>query len=119
MSATPTQSWGTDGARGLAARVADLLTQLAALGDRHAGLGWALATLLIYLPSLPGPYLVYDDAWLIQENPILDWGLGAAARAIFADFTFETRLALGAEYLPLRDLSYWLDVQLWGRHPQP
>lgn len=119
MSATPTQSWGTDGARGLAARVADLLTQLAALGARHAGLGWALATLLIYLPSLPGPYLVYDDAWLIQENPILDWGLGAAARAIFADFTFETRLALGAEYLPLRDLSYWLDVQLWGRHPQP
>jgi protein O-mannosyl-transferase len=91
--------------------------RLIGLVERRAP--WLLAMLvaLVYLPSVPGDFLVYDDVWLIELNRVLlaDWG--QAFRSIFSDFSLPTRLSLGAEYLPLRDLSYFLDVRGFGFGP--
>jgi tetratricopeptide (TPR) repeat protein len=75
---------------------------------------WLIAALVIavYLPSIPGDFLTYDDPWLVENNPILRLPIGAALRSILFDLRFPTRLALGAEYLPLRDVSYWIDRAL-------
>lgn len=73
-----------------------------------------LATCLVYLPSLGGPLLGYDDDWLITRNTILhDPSLDALAR-IWLDLSGPTRLVLGAEYLPVRDTNLWLEARLWG-----
>ncbi len=73
-----------------------------------------LTTVLVYLPSLGGPLLGYDDDWLITRNTILrDPSLGALGR-IWLDLSGPTRLVLGAEYLPVRDTNLWLEAQLWG-----
>ncbi|HVZ32973.1 MAG TPA: hypothetical protein VG963_11135, partial [Polyangiaceae bacterium] len=75
---------------------------------------WLIGALVIvlYLPSIPGDFLAYDDPWLVENNPILKFPLGAALRSIFFDLDFYTRFSLGAEYLPLRDVSYWIDRAL-------
>lgn len=88
--------------------------------DRLARHGfWLLCVVvvLVYLPSLGGGYLPYDDDWLIERNPLLDVPLGPALNAFFVDLSRETRLTLGAEYLPLRDLSHWLEVAAFGKSP--
>jgi tetratricopeptide (TPR) repeat protein len=76
--------------------------------------GWLLGALVfvIYLPSIPGDLLMFDDPWLVEKNPVLKLPLGEALRAIFLDLGVSTRLSLGAEYLPLRDASYWIDGAL-------
>lgn len=76
-----------------------------------------LAVLLAYLPSLRGGYLVWDDPWLIRDNAVLRDASPRALRAIWGDFSLETRLALGAEYLPLRDTELWLEARLFGLSP--
>jgi hypothetical protein len=85
-----------------------------ALARKHAPWLIALLVAVAYLPSLPGGYLVYYDDWLVEENPILRLPLGEAMAKILFDLTHETRLRLGAEYLPVRDLSYLSDVQVLG-----
>ena len=78
----------------------------------------ALATVLVYVPSLRAGFLNYDDPWLIRDNPVLqDASLEAWSRILF-DLSRENRLVLGAEYLPLRDLSYWLEIRVFGVWPQ-
>jgi hypothetical protein len=77
--------------------------------------GVLLTTALAYLPSLGGGFLNWDDPWLILENPILRQR--GALLSIWADFTLATRVALGAEYLPMRDTSYWFDWWLFGPSP--
>lgn len=76
-----------------------------------------VAVVVCYAPSLGG-YLNWDDPWLIEQNPVLEARLTEALRRIWTDFGLDNRLALGAEFLPLRDMSMWLDVQLFGRAPQ-
>ncbi len=71
-----------------------------------------------YGPSLTGGYIGYDDDWLIATNPVLALPPRAALEAIFFDWTRDTRLALGAEYLPVRDLSHWLEMRLAGGSPR-
>jgi hypothetical protein len=69
---------------------------------------------LLYLPSLRHGLTRYDDPWLIRDNVLLqrvDWD---ALRRVFFDFSVEQRLRLGAEYLPIRDLSVMLDFAVWG-----
>ena len=82
------------------------------LVQRHAA--WLLGVLVFatYLPSIPGDLLAYDDPWLVENNPVLKLSAGDALRAILFDLGLSTRLALGAEYLPVRDASYWLDGAL-------
>ena len=74
---------------------------------------------IAYGPSLSHEWLGYDDDWLVRDNPVMrDPSLGAL-HAIVADFSVPTRLALGAEYLPVRDLSVWLEVRAFGIAPLP
>jgi hypothetical protein len=74
---------------------------------------------LTYLPSLHGPLLGYDDDWLISRNTILRDPSLDALRSIWLDLSFKTRLVLGAEYLPVRDTSLWLEARLWGLEAGP
>lgn len=76
-----------------------------------------VVVLLVYLPSLSGGFLNLDDPWLIQHNALLV-GDGHALARIWTDLSRGTRLALGAEYLPLRDTNLWLEAHLWGLLPQ-
>ncbi len=85
--------------------------------QRHGALLLCVVVTLLYLPSLAGDFLPYDDDWLIVNNPLLDAPLGEALSALFLDFSLETRLTLGAEYLPLRDLSHYVEVALFGKRP--
>ncbi len=76
-----------------------------------------VAVLVVYAPSLRGGFLAYDDPWLIDQNPVLrDPSLQHLAW-IWSDFTRAGRLALGAEYLPVRDTSVWLESLLHGLEP--
>lgn len=83
--------------------------------ERGAGPLLGALVALLYLPSLAGGYLPYDDDWLIERNTLLDAPFGEALWAIFFDFSRATRLTLGAEYLPLRDLSHLCEVALFGK----
>lgn len=75
--------------------------------------------LLAYVPSLSSAWLAYDDDWLVRDNVLMRAPATGALRAIAADFTVPTRLALGAEYLPVRDLTVWLEVHAFGLEPLP
>jgi hypothetical protein len=73
--------------------------------------------LVAFSPVLAADFLNYDDPWLLRDNPF--FGARAAEapwRAIF-DFGLETRLAFGAEYLPVRDLCVWLLTRMCGLDP--
>jgi hypothetical protein len=67
-----------------------------------------------YAPVLGAGFLNYDDPWLIEHNPYMAAGAWHTPWAAFFDLSRETRLALGAEYLPLRDCLVWLETRLFG-----
>jgi len=74
------------------------------------GMAVALSTLLIYLPSLSGEFINYDDPLYVYNNPairILDWE--------FVKWAFTTSY-LGW-LMPLTWLSFAMDYQLWGLNP--
>jgi Tfp pilus assembly protein PilF len=73
----------------------------------------ALLAVLVHLPSIDGRFVSWDDEWLIVENRHLDEfrDLGR-----ILDPT-AWRQELGAEYLPVRDLSLWVDRRLWDLNP--
>ena len=87
---------------------------------RHPGLvllGLALAAAAaIYAPTLGRGLVSYDDPWLYHDNFVVAHPSIHALRTIFFDLDPRSpeRYALGAEYLPARDLSVMLDVVLWG-----
>lgn len=56
----------------------------------------------------------YDTPWLVFENPILRTGSLSAIPLILRDMSLGTRNVLGAEYLPVRDLTVLLDFALFG-----
>ena len=70
------------------------------------------------MPSFGGGYLAYDDDWLVQNNRILHEFSLAHCQAIFTQFDASTRFALGAEYLPIRDISHLLEFGLFGDSPR-
>lgn len=75
-------------------------------------------TLCAWLPTLHGELMSVDSVWLIRDNPILNGSSETSAsdliHTILFDLSLDTRLVLGAEYLPIRDLSVWLDFMLFG-----
>lgn len=77
-----------------------------------------LVTAVAYLPSLAGGWLNWDDPWLIRDSPVLRSGDPGELWRIWTDLSRETRLVLGAEYLPLRDTELWLEARLFGLSPQ-
>jgi tetratricopeptide (TPR) repeat protein len=74
----------------------------------------ALAVTVVYAPTLGAPFLAYDDDWLIEHDPVMRDASIDAVGAIVADLSRETRLVLGAEYLPVRDLVTWAGVRAFG-----
>jgi hypothetical protein len=75
----------------------------------------AALTCLAYAPSLGAGFLQYDDHWLVVDNPHFERGAWATPWLAFTDLSRTTRLELGAEYLPLRDVLVWLQAQLFGK----
>jgi tetratricopeptide (TPR) repeat protein len=71
---------------------------------------WLLAAVvvLVYAPSLSGGWLGFDDDWLARDNELLNGRSLGVLGAIMGGFDRDTRLVLGAEYLPVRDLVTWL-----------
>jgi tetratricopeptide (TPR) repeat protein len=69
---------------------------------------------LIYLPTLSFGLVKYDDPWLVGQTPLLQHPSWQALSRIWLDLSSETRLLLGAEYLPVRDMSVMLDHALFG-----
>jgi protein O-mannosyl-transferase len=68
----------------------------------------------IYAPAAGYDLVMYDDSWLVRDNWICSEPSLAALHAIWFDGSALTRFALGAEYLPVRDLSTMLDFVVWG-----
>ncbi|MEM8606003.1 MAG: tetratricopeptide repeat protein [Myxococcota bacterium] len=84
-----------------------------------AGGGWHPAWVgavgaLLYLPTLQYALTRYDDPWLIRDNALLQGFSPSRLSTVLFDTSVEARLALGAEYLPTRDLSVMLDFAVWG-----
>ena len=71
---------------------------------------WLLALVIVgvYAISLGGGWLDYDDDWLVRDNERLGLRDASVLSSIASDFGRDTRLVLGAEYLPLRDLVTWI-----------
>ncbi|MFO0625815.1 MAG: tetratricopeptide repeat protein [Polyangiales bacterium] len=86
---------------------------------RWMPLALSLAVVALYAPSLTAPFLSYDDPWLVTDNPVLRDAAGSALRAIWTRFDLDTRMVLGAEYLPVRDTFAWLVARVAGLSPLP
>ena len=70
--------------------------------------------LIVWARSIHSDTVNYDTPWLVVENPILSTGSPSAVPTILTDLSLGTRLTLGAEYLPVRDLSVLVDFALFG-----
>ncbi|MDA8175144.1 MAG: glycosyltransferase family 39 protein [Nitrospiraceae bacterium] len=69
-----------------------------------------LAAIALYANSLPNSFNFDDQALLIDNNAV--HGITAAnLKAVF------TSVPNHLEYLPVRDLTYMLDYQIWGLDP--
>ena len=68
----------------------------------------------LYAPTIRYGYVAYDDPWLLRDNHLLREPSLDAIWRILTDFSWEQRHRLGAEYLPLRDLSVMLDYAIYG-----
>ena len=79
----------------------------------RAHLGLALLVLVTWTASLHGGFVNFDTPWMVVDNHLLDGGLLSAVAAVLWDMSFATRHVLGAEYLPVRDLSVLIDLSLW------
>ncbi len=86
---------------------------------RWMPLALALCLVAVYAPTLTAPFISYDDPWLITDNPVLRDGSVAALRSIWARLDLDTRMVLGAEYLPVRDTFAWLVSRVGGVAPLP
>src|SRR5262245_37535881 len=87
---------------------------MAPRGERWRPALLALAVVAVYAASLRGGFLNYDDGWLVGENPVLQRPAMSALGAVWTARDLETRLALGAEYLPVRDTVAWAELRLFG-----
>ena len=71
------------------------------------------AALLAFAAALHGSFVNWDDAWLIVRNPYIR-GLSHLPEILDP---FGDRVLMGAEYLPVRDLSNVVDHFLFGVEP--
>ena len=74
-----------------------------------------LIGILLHVQTLSFGLVNYDDAWLVQGNTALQDLSWPGVRRIWLDLSPETRLRLGAEYLPVRDMIMALDFALHGQ----
>lgn len=76
----------------------------------------AVAILAAYAWSVTGGLLNWDDPWLVSDNELIRRGFVAVPRFWF-DLRGTTRMMLGAEYLPIRDMSWWVEHAMHGLNP--
>ena len=74
-----------------------------------------VATAAAYAPTLGYGLVNYDDPWLYRDNWVVQHPSWASVKMIFGEFSLDGRMVLGAEYLPIRDLSVMLDYLVWDR----
>jgi tetratricopeptide (TPR) repeat protein len=84
-------------------------------GLAYLAVGLVLAVVL-YAPTLGRGLVNYDDPWLYQDNALVRRPSLANVRTVLTDLELPNRFTLGAEYLPVRDLSVMTDVAVWGEH---
>lgn len=72
------------------------------------------AATAIYGATLGRGLSNYDDPWLYQDNAIVRDPNIANVRTVFTELELPDRFTLGAEYLPVRDLSVMADFAVWG-----
>jgi len=73
-----------------------------------------LATVVVYAPAIPGPYL-WDDHTLIADNPTLDQAHNIP-RYFFEDLgIFNQDPRRMGYYRPLQPLTFHLEIALFGR----
>ena len=79
-----------------------------------------MCLILIWGTSIHPGTITLDTEWLVLQNPILSVHSWDSWRKIWLDISVGTRLTLGAEYLPIRDLTVWFDWWVfgdsWGGH---
>jgi len=68
----------------------------------------------LYAPTIGYGYVAYDDPWLLRDNQLLRDPSFDSVWRVLTDFSWEQRHRLGAEYLPVRDLSVMLDHAVFG-----
>jgi hypothetical protein len=68
----------------------------------------------LYLRTATYGFVLHDDPWLIRDNRLLHELSTASVWRVLSDFSPEQRYRLGAEYLPVRDLSVMLDYAVYG-----
>ena len=70
----------------------------------------ALAALLAFGLCIPGGFLLVDDAWYVSDNPLILRHRTTDLPVLLNPLG--SREALGLEYLPVRDLTYWAESWL-------
>jgi len=69
---------------------------------------------VLYAPTLGRGLVNYDDPWLVRDNWLTSHLTVHSLSAICCDLSRPTRFVLGAEYLPVRDVSILVDSAVWG-----
>lgn len=70
----------------------------------------SLATLAVYLQALHYPFISDDEYYITNNSKLAALPLNELWRLFIEPYN-------PLEFLPLRDLSYWLDIKLFGLNP--
>jgi tetratricopeptide (TPR) repeat protein len=89
-------------------------TRAAKLWERLHPAWVGLVGLALYGRTATYGFVLRDDPWLIRDNLLLHHLSATSVWRVLTDFSWEQRYRLGAEYLPVRDLSVMLDYALYG-----
>lgn len=73
-----------------------------------------VAAIALYAPTLSRSLVNLDDPWLVESNWIVNDPSLHSVGTILFDTSRDVRVVLGAEFLPVRDLSVMLDLAVWG-----
>jgi protein O-mannosyl-transferase len=73
-----------------------------------------VAALAVYAQTFGYGLVNHDDPWLVRDNWIVQDASWSSIKRILFDLDIDTRATLGAEYLPVRDLSIMIDFAVWG-----
>ncbi len=74
----------------------------------------ALVSVALYARTVAYGFVQHDDPWLIRDSFLLHELSAESVTRVVSDFSSEQRYRLGAEYLPVRDLSVMLDYTIYG-----
>ncbi|MGB5813491.1 MAG: hypothetical protein WBG86_23345 [Polyangiales bacterium] len=96
-------------------RTEEMGTQASTRWFRRLHPAWVgLVGFALYARTIGFEFVNLDDPWLIRDNKLLQQPSLAAVWRILGDFSPEQRFRLGAEYLPVRDLSVMMDYAMYG-----